>query len=366
MERAATPAVKAGEFSRFDTVIDARTPAEYAEDHIPGAISAPVLGDAERAAVGTLYKQVSPFEAKKVGATLVSRNVSRHIEELFKDKDRSWRPLVYCWRGGKRSGAMAHILREVGWDAHTLEGGYKAYRRWVVQQLQQIPEQLKFEIIHGPTGSGKSRFLAALREAGDQVLDLEALAAHRGSVLGGLPGRPQPSQKMFESRLLQQLNQFDFHKSVFVEGESKKIGELQVPDALMQRMRASPCVALEAALETRVELLLEEYRHFLGDRAALEAQLDCLLALHGKQKIGDWKALAQGGQWRELVARLLAEHYDPAYRRSSVRNFPGLATAHVVRIGSARPEAFRAAAAALRGEIPDVAPGPDRANSLRP
>jgi tRNA 2-selenouridine synthase len=366
MERAATPAVKAGEYSRFDTVIDARTPAEYAEDHIPGAISAPVLGDAERAEVGTLYKQVSPFEAKKVGASLVSRNVSRHIEELFKDKDRSWRPLVYCWRGGKRSGAMAHILREVGWDAHTLEGGYKAYRRWVVQQLQQIPEQLKFEIIHGPTGSGKSRFLAALRESGAQVLDLEALAAHRGSVLGGLPGRPQPSQKMFESRLLQQLNQFDFQKSVFVEGESKKIGELQIPDALMQRMRASPCVALEAALETRVELLLEEYRHFLGDRAALEAQLDCLVALHGKQKIGAWKALAQRGQWREFVARLLAEHYDPAYRRSSVRNFPGLATARVVRIGSARPEAFRLAAAALRGEIPDVGPGPDRANSLRP
>ena len=366
MERAATPAVKAGEFSRFDTVIDARTPAEYAEDHIPGAISAPVLGDAERAEVGTLYKQVSPFAAKKVGASLVSRNVSRHIEELFKDKDRSWRPLVYCWRGGKRSGAMAHILREVGWDAHTLEGGYKAYRRWVVQQLQQIPEQLKFEIIHGPTGSGKSRFLAALREAGAQVLDLEALAAHRGSVLGGVPGRPQPSQKMFESRLLQQLNQFDFQKSVFVEGESKKIGELQVPDALMQCMRASPCVALEAALDTRVELLLEEYRHFLGDRAALEAQLDCLVALHGKQKIGAWKALAQRGQWREFVARLLAEHYDPAYRRSSARNFPGLATARVVRIGSARPEAFRAAAATLRGDIPDVGPGPDRANSLRP
>ncbi|HEX6296584.1 MAG TPA: tRNA 2-selenouridine(34) synthase MnmH [Burkholderiales bacterium] len=366
MERAATPAVKAGEYSRFDTVIDARTPAEYAEDHIPGAISAPVLGDAERAEVGTLYKQVSPFEAKKVGASLVSRNVSRHIEGLFKDKDRSWRPLVYCWRGGKRSGAMAHILREVGWDAHTLEGGYKAYRRWVVQQLQQIPEQLKFEIIHGPTGSGKSRFLGALHEAGAQVLDLEALAEHRGSVLGGLPGRPQPSQKMFESRLLQQLNQFDFHERVFVEGESKKIGELQVPDALMQRMRGSPCVALEAALETRVELLLEEYRHFLGDRAALEAQLDCLVALHGKQKIGAWKALAQRGQWREFVARLLAEHYDPAYRRSSVRNFPGLATARVVRIGSPCPEAFRAAAAALRGEIPDVGPGPNRANSLRP
>jgi tRNA 2-selenouridine synthase len=365
MERAAPHAVKPGDLSGFDSIIDARTPSEYAEDHIPGAVSAPVLDDAERAEVGTMYKQISPFEAKKVGASLVSRNVSHHIEKLFRDKDRAWRPLVYCWRGGKRSGAMAHILREVGWDAHTLEGGYKAYRRWVVQQLNERPEQLNFVVIHGPTGSGKSRFLGALRESGAQVLDLEALAAHRGSVLGGLPGQPQPSQKMFESTLLKELISFQSEKPVFVEGESKKIGELQVPDALMQRMRASPCVALEAPLETRVELLLEEYRHFLEDRAALEAQLDCLVALHGREKIGAWKALAQGGEWREFVARLLAEHYDPAYRRSSVRNFPGLAAARTVRIGSARPEAFQQAAAALRREIPDVGAGPDRAHSSR-
>jgi len=336
--------VKPGDLSGFDSIVDARTPSEYAEDHIPGAVSAPVLGDAERAEVGTMYKQVSPFEAKKVGASLVSRNVSHHIERLFRDKDRAWRPLVYCWRGGKRSGAMAHILREVGWDAHTLEGGYKAYRRWVVQQLEQIPEQLRFEIVHGPTGSGKSRFLAALRAAGAQVLDLEALAAHRGSVLGGLPGQPQPSQKMFESTLLKELISFQSEKPVFVEAESKKIGELQVPGALMQRMRASPCVALDTPLETRVELLLEEYRHFLGDRAALEAQLDCLVALHGKEKIGAWKELARGGEWRGFVARLLAEHYDPAYRRSSSRNFPGLATARPLRIAGADEAAFRQAA----------------------
>jgi tRNA 2-selenouridine synthase len=325
-----------------------------------------VLGDAERAEVGTLYKQVSPFEAKKVGGALVARNVASHIEKQFSGKSKNWKPLVYCWRGGKRSGAMAHILREVGWDAHTLEGGYKAYRRWVVEQLRIVPGKISFMVVHGPTGSGKSRFLGALREAGAQALDLEALAAHRGSVLGSLPGRPQPSQKMFESTLLHELQSLDVKEPVFVEGESKKIGELQVPDALMQRMRASPCVALEASLETRVELLLEEYRHFLEDRAALEAQLDCLVALHGKEKIGAWKALAQGGEWREFVARLLAEHYDPAYRRSSVRNFPGLAAASTVRIGSARPEAFQQAAAALRREIPGVGARPDRANSSHP
>src|SRR5690349_168292 len=180
-------------FKDFDAVIDARTPAEYALDHIPGAVSAPVLDDSQRAEVGTLYKQVSPFEAKKLGAALIAQNVAHHIEQMFRGKDKNWRPLVYCWRGGKRSGAMAHILREVGWDASTLEGGYRAYRRWVVQQLEEIPSRFGFHVIHGPTGSGKSRFLAALERAGAQALDLEALAAHRGSVLGGLPQRPQPS-----------------------------------------------------------------------------------------------------------------------------------------------------------------------------
>jgi tRNA 2-selenouridine synthase len=195
------------DFNRFDTIIDARTPSEYALDHIPGAVSAPVLDDAQRAEVGTLYKQVSPFEAKKLGGALVAQNVARHIETLFKGRERAWKPLIYCWRGGKRSGAMAHILREIGWEASTLEGGYRAYRRWVVDQLLSLPLELDFVVVHGPTGSGKSRLLGALKRAGAQVLDLEELAAHRGSVLGNLPDRPLPSQKMFESLLLREISQ---------------------------------------------------------------------------------------------------------------------------------------------------------------
>jgi len=334
----------------YDTIIDARTPAEYAHDHIPGAVSAPVLNDVERAEVGTLYKQVSPFEAKKLGASLIAKNVARHIDTLFRQKDKSWHPLVYCWRGGKRSGAMAHILREVGWQAETLPGGYRAYRRWVVETLTALPAELDFTVVHGPTGSGKSRFLAALSRAGAQVLDLEALAAHRGSVLGGLPGEPQPTQKWFESLLLAELEKLDRRQRVYVEGESKKIGELQVPEALMARMRASPCIVLQTDVDTRVTLLLDEYRHFLADRAALEAQLDCLTALHGKERIARWKTLAAKGEWRDFVAHLLREHYDPAYQRSSTRNFPMLANAPAVRI--ARADAFDEAAAALLGVKP--------------
>jgi len=343
------------DFRQFDAIIDVRSPAEYAEDHIPGAISAPVLDDAERAQVGTMYKQVSPFDAKKIGAALVAKNISQHVDELFKDKPKSWHPLVYCWRGGKRSGAMAHILREIGWNAQTLEGGYKEYRRWVVQELEKTPEKLEFRVIHGPTGSGKSRLLGALKRAGAPVLDLEELAAHRGSVLGNLPDRPQPAQKMFESALLQELSNLPAERPVFVEGESKKIGELQVPEALMARMRASPCVLLETALEARVDLLLDEYRHFLADRSALDRQLDCLAALHGRGRIAEWKALAARGEWREFVARLLLEHYDPAYRRSSQRNFIHLSDAVKVSVSSADEAAFARAAGALLGASAAVA-----------
>jgi tRNA 2-selenouridine synthase len=310
---------------------------------------------------------VSPFEAKKLGGALVAKNVAHHMETLFREKNKSWKPLVYCWRGGKRSGAMAHILREVGWDAQTLPGGYRAYRRWVVEQLSLLPEKFFFRVVHGPTGSGKSRFLAALQRAGAQVLDLEALAAHRGSVLGALPHQPQPSQKWFESQLLARVSALDATRPVYVEGESKKIGELHVPEALMARMRGSECLMLETALDTRIALLLEEYRHFTVDRAALEAQLDCLVALHGREKIGEWKALAAAQDWRAFVARLLVEHYDPAYGRSATRNFPRLAEAPRVRIAGAGDAAFDAGAreclAVEPGENPDVLHGaaPERA-----
>jgi tRNA 2-selenouridine synthase len=338
------------DLSSFDSILDCRSPSEYAEDHIPGAISAPVLDDTERATVGTMYKQLSAFDAKKLGAALVAKNVARHVETLFAGKQRGWRPLVYCWRGGKRSGAMAHILREIGWDAQTLAGGYREYRRWVVAQLETLPEKFEFRVVHGPTGSGKSRLLAALRRAGAQVLDLEELAVHRGSVLGNLPDRPQPTQKRFESVLLHELSRCDRAQPVFVEGESKKIGQLQVPEALIARMRASPCVRVETTLEVRVTLLLDEYRHFVAEPALLDPQLDCLVGLHGREKIAGWKGLAARGAWREFVSALLLDHYDPAYRRSSQRNFTHLSQADAIALASAEEAAFERAARQLLEE----------------
>jgi len=350
-----TVAMQASVLSAHDAIIDARSPSEYAEDHLPGAISLPVLEDQERARVGTLYKQVSPFAARKLGAALVAKNIGRHLEGVLAEQPKGWRPLVYCWRGGKRSAAFVHVMREVGWDAHALEGGYKAYRRFVVDELARLPREFIFRVVHGATGSGKSRLLRALATAGAQVLDLEELAAHRGSVLGDLPDRPQPSQKMFESLLLKEISALERDRPVYVEGESKKIGQLQVPEALIARMRASPCLRLDTDTETRVTLLLQEYEFFLKNPGSLYQQLDCLVSLHGREKIADWKALATAGAWREFVARLLVEHYDPAYRRSSHRNFARLPEARAVRIASADEAAFAAAAKALLARAPVAA-----------
>lgn len=305
----------------FDAIIDVRSEAEFAEDHLPGAINCPVLSDAERIRIGTMYKQVNAFEAKKAGAVLVARNIARHVETLWLDKPRTWLPLIYCWRGGNRSGAMAHVLAKIGWPSCQLDGGYKEFRRQVMADLQDGIPGLRFRVVCGPTGSGKSRLLQVLARQGAQVLDLEALAKHRGSVLGNLPSQPQPSQKFFESQIWNCLRAIKPEQVVFVESESKKIGNLRVPEALMASMRAAPCIALELPHAWRIALLMEDYAHFVADPSALNAQLDCLTCLHGRGNIERWQALAMTGAIRELVDELLTMHYDPAYLRSIKRNF---------------------------------------------
>ena len=327
----------------FDTIIDARSESEFALDHIPGAINCPVLNDAERILVGTAYKQVGSFEAKRLGAPLVAKNIAHAVETMFADKPRDWKPLVYCWRGGNRSGSMALIFAKIGWQVVQLEGGYKAFRGHVNAALAQ-PCNLDFRVICGTTGSGKSRLLQVLDGIGAQVLDLEQLAAHRGSVLGHLPNEPQPSQKAFETRIWDLLRRFDPARPVFVESESKKVGNLRVPDAVMERMRASPCIALQLSRPNRVRLLMEDYEHFAADPAALNTQLDHLVQLHGHAKIAAWHGLANGGRMPELVDQLLVEHYDPAYLRSIDRNFAQYAQAEALELADIGPDDFVAAA----------------------
>jgi len=331
----------------FDAIIDVRSPGEFAEDRLPGAINCPVLDDEERQRVGTLYKQVNAFEAKKVGAALVAKNIARHIEEQFHDKPRDWKPLVYCWRGGNRSGSMAHILAKIGWPAVQLDGGYKEYRRHVNLALTELPAGLQFRVVCGTTGSGKSRLLQTLAAQAAQVLDLEQLASHRGSVLGHLPLEPQPTQKAFESSLWEALRKFDPQRVIFVESESKKVGNLRVPELLMERMRASDCVALHLTQSARVDLLMEDYVHFVDSPATLNRQLDCLVQVHGKETIARWQAMATSGAMAPLVDELLVRHYDPAYLRSIERNFARFGTAEKLELEGISDTAFARAAELL-------------------
>ncbi len=335
------------QLEQYDSIIDVRSESEYALDHIPGAINCPVLNDAQRIEVGTLYKQTSAFEAKKVGAALVAENIALHLQQKFRDQSRDWKPLIYCWRGGNRSGAMAHIFAKSGWPVHQLDGGYKEYRRFITQQIDQQAQTLSFQVICGPTGSGKSRLLQTLAAQGAQVLDLEKLAAHRGSVLGHLPTESQPTQKMFESRIWQTLRHYVADRPVYVESESKKIGNCRVPELLMEKMRASPCIALELSAESRVQLLMEDYAHFVEQPHLLSVQLDHLLTLHGREKIKRWHAMAESGDLTNLVHELLTEHYDPAYLRSIQRNFLQLSSAQSIALENISTNSFLQAASAL-------------------
>ncbi len=327
------------------TLIDVRSPAEFAEDHLPGALNWPVLDDEQRRVVGTLYVQDSPLAARKVGAALVARNIAGHVERWGQDKPREWQPLVYCWRGGQRSGSLAWFLDQIGFRTARLQGGYKAFRALVRDELAVLPERFTFTVLAGRTGSGKTRLLHALSDAGAQVLDLEGIACHRGSVLGGLPHTPQPSQKAFDTQLWHALRALDPARPVFVESESKKVGALQLPDALVARMRDhSRCLRVEMGDAARVRLLLEEYGFFADDAERFCTLLDALIELQGKERVKRWQSMARAGAWAEVFDELMREHYDPLYERSMKRNFAGLEKAARVELADASADALGAAA----------------------
>ncbi|QSJ16960.1 tRNA 2-selenouridine(34) synthase MnmH [Nostoc sp. UHCC 0702] len=308
----------------YSEIIDVRSPSEFAEDHIPRAINLPVLNDAERAEVGTIYKQVSPFTARKIGAALVSKNISHHLIEHFAAKDKDYHPLIYCWRGGQRSNSMALVLTQIGWCVTLLAGGYKTYRTYVRQQLEHLPEQFTYQVLCGLTGSGKTYILEKTHQHGAQVLDLESLANHRGSLLGEEWQKkvsPQPSQKYFDTLLLQQLEKFNFHQPVWVESESQKIGQVYLPQSLWHKMKQGNCVEIQLPLAARVHFLLRTYPHLVTHPDILKSKLDKLKSYCGGEKISHWYKLIDAGEWEIFVQDILQFYYDPIYRQSIKRFF---------------------------------------------
>ena len=302
----------------FDTVIDVRSPAEFAEDHIPGAINLPSLSNEERARVGTIYVQETPFKARKIGAALVARNVADYLDGPLKDMDGGWQPLVYCWRGGQRSGSFASILTQIGWRAGVVEGGYQSYRNLVHDALYETTLPHRLILIDGNTGTAKTDLLHRLDTLGVQVLDLEGLANHRGSLLGGMDGG-QPAQKGFETAVACALAQLDPARPVIVEAESSKVGARIVPPSLWAAMKAAPRIEIDAPLDARAQYLADAYADLSADSETLAGKLE-YLRRHRGRLVDDWLELLRTGAFEDLARALMEEHYDPTYRSSRARN----------------------------------------------
>lgn len=304
----------------FDAIIDVRSPSEFAIDHLPGAISLPIMSDAERAEVGTLDRQVGSFKAKRRGAAIVSRNIAQHLEQFFADKPRSFRPLIYCWRGGQRSGSLALVLQQIGFPVARLDGGYKAFRRHVVACLETLPSELDMWVLDGPTGSRKTDLLAEMAAQGAQTIDLEGLANHRGSLLGANPdGSPQPSQKAFETALWQVVTKLEPGAPVFVEGESAKIGQLYIPSSFFAAMKRARRLRVLDSVERRAKYLCRQYRHLAEAPERLAQLLARLRYRHGNAQVDIWLAKLNQGEVAALVEDLLVQHYDPAYQHGGPR-----------------------------------------------
>jgi tRNA 2-selenouridine synthase len=301
----------------FDDIIDVRAPAEWAEDHVPGAISLPVLDDAERARVGTIYKQVSPFSARKIGAALVAKNAAAHLEGPLADKPGGWQPLVYCWRGGQRSGSFASILSQIGWRVEVVQGGYKSWRRLVVAALYDQPFAHRLVVLDGNTGTAKTELLARLSARGVQVVDLEGLANHRGSLFGHMG--EQPSQKAFEGRLALALARLDPQRPVVVEAESAKVGECRLPPKLWRAMVAAPRISIAAPRRARAAYLVRAYADLVADVARLDRVVASLAPAHPREVIAEWRAMVAAGEFVDLAEGLMARHYDPRYGKHRAR-----------------------------------------------
>ncbi len=304
--------------SEFTHIIDVRSPSEFALDRIPGSLNYPVLSDHERVEVGTLYKH-DPFKARKVGAALISRNIAAMLEGPFKDMDGSFYPLLYCWRGGQRSQSLATILGQIGFRVSVVEGGYKSYRHEIVSALEMLPPKFELRLISGLTGTCKTKILLRMRERGFQVLDLEGLAKHRGSLLGIDLDSEQPSQKWFESQLATEMMSFDPGQPIWLESESNQVGAIHVPPILWKKMQEARVVEITAPLQERVHYLLDAYDYFCEQPDFLKERVGWLKRVCGAEKIQSWFDLIDAKNWPAFVADMLETHYDPAYTRSMNR-----------------------------------------------
>lgn len=333
------------DLSEFSEIIDVRSPAEYALDHIPGAINLPVLYDEQRAKIGKIYKK-NPFDARRLGAAIISANVSSHIQNHMMEYGPDYSPLLYCWRGGMRSRSFSFILNSICWRPYLVNGGYRAFRKFLVEETEDIFQQeaLNLRVLSGLTGVGKTRLLKTIHTQGGQVLDLEALANHKGSLLGATPNSPQPAQKKFETNLWHQMKQFDLTKPIFTEAESNRIGSIHCPPSLWTALKSSPVINIELPINERIKILLEEYPHFKEDTDKLKLLLSKLIPLRGHDQVEEWNSLIDKQQWDDFVQSVLETHYDLCYRAPGSEDSNYQKATGNIAIQDASKESFQSAA----------------------
>ena len=305
---------------KFDTIIDVRSPLEFAEDHIVGAINCPVLSDLERQKVGTIYKKESSFKAKIIGSSLTAKNIAFHIENNFMEKKGSWQPLIYCWRGGQRSKAFSIVLSEVGWRTNQLKGGYKEYRNQVINFLDNIGPKLKITLISGKTGSAKTKILKSIENEGGQILDLEGLANHKGSLLGKIPDLIQPSQKFFESLIFNKIQNLNLKDKIYIEAESSKIGNIHIPKSIWKKMIKSPRIEISANVELRAKFLVSDYDYMCNNPTLINPIIKGLKNRLSKKLFDEWTNLIDRKKWFDLTKSFLENHYDPSYSSNTIKN----------------------------------------------
>lgn len=295
-------------------ILDVRTPAEFAKGHIPNALNFPLFSDEERIVVGTIYKQKSAEEALVKGLEFVGPKMSSFVtsvEELALGKEM----LIHCWRGGKRSESLSWLLKLAGKKVFTLDGGYKAYRNFGAQEFSK--KQLKIKILSGKTGCGKTEILYALQEQGEQIIDLEGLANHKGSAFGGLGEEEQPSTEQFENNLYEAFRHLDPERTVWVENENRLVGKVFIPEGFWEQMKAAPLINLERPISERIEVIMRHYGDFSTEE--LKAAFDRI-----KKRLGGLNhqaaLLALDEKDLEAAIKIALYYYDKAYQHYLDKN----------------------------------------------
>lgn len=297
-------------------VIDVRSPGEHEAERLLGSINVPLLDNRERAIVGTCYVQEGEAKARLLALDIISPKLPELIRTIIKARKQGQAVVVYCWRGGLRSESVCSFLSIIGIDSWRLKGGYKAWRRMIIDDLKNANYKFRPLILQGLTGVGKTELLQELEKLGVSVLDLEGIANHRGSVFGGMGLSEQPTQKNFDEALWQKLRTFG-NETVVLEAESRNIGKLAVPDFILAHIANGKKILVTASIEVRAHRLVADYIRVDDDstRQNLIATLDLLKERLGREKVGELKELAMNGQLNELATQLLLEYYDPLYNR---------------------------------------------------